>query len=189
MRCPPDLRRNEAGISLIELMIATLVMSTIVAMAVVQVGAARPAMLGDAAMRSVMLQLAAARETAVAQRRNVEMRFAGTNAVQLFRQNLPTGTTLLRSFTFEGGVVYHVNPPVVDTPDGFGVSAAINFGTATKVIFNSDGMLVDQAGSPVNGTIFIALPDHPQSARAVTVLGSTGRVRGFRWTGTRWTQI
>jgi hypothetical protein len=30
------------------------------------------------------------------------------------------------------------------------------------------------------------LPDHPETARAVTILGATGRVRGYRWTGTNW---
>lgn len=188
MQCPPHRSRNEAGVSLIELLIVMVVMAIMVAMAVVQVGAARPSLLGDGAMRGVMAQFVAARETAVAQRRNVEMVF-GTNVLELRRQNLPSGNTLLRSFTMEGGVVFHLNPPAVDTPDAFGVATAISFGNATKVFFNGDGMLVDQAGSPVNGTIFVALPAHPESARAVTILGSTGRVRGFRWSGNHWTQI
>ena len=119
----------------------------------------------------------------------VTMRFVGARVLELRRQNLPTGTTLLRSFTLAGGVVFHINAPAVDTPDAFGAAAPVSFGSASRVFFNSDGMLVDQAGSPVNGTIFVALPEHPESARAVSVLGSTGRVRGFRWTGNHWTQL
>ncbi len=184
-----DLGRNEAGVSLIEMMIVMVITATIAAMAVVQVGAARPSMLGDGAMRGIMAQLAAARETAVAQRRNVEVRFVGTNQLQFHRQNLPSGTTLLRAFTFEGGVVFHVNVPIVDTADAFGATSALSFGTATKVIFRSDGMLVDQSGNPLNGTLFVGLPEHPESSRAVTILGSTGRVRGFRWSGSHWTQV
>jgi hypothetical protein len=32
----------------------------------------------------------------------------------------------------------------------------------------------------------LAIPNIGESARAVTVLGSTGRVRGYRWNGTNW---
>lgn len=180
---------SAAGVSLIELLIAMLVTAVIAAMAVVQVGAARPGMLGDGAMRGLMTQLSVARETAVAQRRSIELRFVGDGELQIHRQNLPSGTEMLRTFTMEGGVRFHLSTPAVDTPDGFGATSAISFGTARKVIFNSDGMLVDEAGNPLNGSLFVALADYPSSARAVTILGSTGRIRGFRWTGGQWTQV
>ena len=61
------------------------------------------------------------------------------------------------------------------------------FGIATEVKFAPDGTLVNQSGATLNGT---RVPgDHerqPLSARAVTVLGSTGRVRGYRWDGRAW---
>jgi len=34
--------------------------------------------------------------------------------------------------------------------------------------------------------VFVTLPNVVLSARAVTVLGSTGRVRGYRWDGSGW---
>ena len=64
----------------------------------------------------------------------------------------------------------------------------MDFGSAQTIAFNSDGMLIDGAGNPVNGTIFLMLPNVPGSLRAVTVLGSIGRVRGYRWNGTQWTR-
>jgi hypothetical protein len=55
-------------------------------------------------------------------------------------------------------------------------------------MFTSDGSLIDETGIPVNGTVFLGLPPHVQSARGVTVFGGTGRVRGFRWNGVQWSQ-
>jgi hypothetical protein len=56
-------------------------------------------------------------------------------------------------------------------------------------MFTTDGTLIDSNGSPVNGTVFLSIANVPKSARAVTVLGATGRVRGYRWTGLAWTRV
>ena len=68
-------------------------------------------------------------------------------------------------------------------------SQPINFGAAVSMMFNTEGMFVDNGGIPVNGTVFLLIPNQPGSFRAVTVLGSTGRVRGFRWNGGQWTRV
>jgi prepilin-type N-terminal cleavage/methylation domain-containing protein len=181
--------RGDAGMSLIEVLVALCITAILASMAVVQIGAARPALQADGAMRAMMSQLNAARETAVAQRRNIQLVFTTPNQLQLVRQNLPTGTTVLRTVALEAGVRYHLFAPVVDTPDNFGVSGALSFNSALTITFNSDGMLIDSGGSPINGTIFLAQPSARQSARAVTILGATGRVRGYRWTGSAWAQV
>ena len=49
-------------------------------------------------------------------------------------------------------------------------------------MFSSDGTLIDGAGNPVNGTIFLAVPGSVRAARSVTILGATGRVTAYRWT-------
>jgi hypothetical protein len=48
-------------------------------------------------------------------------------------------------------------------------------------MFNTDGTLIDTNGSPVNGSIFLSIFNQTGSTRAVTVLGATGRVRGYKW--------
>ena len=64
----------------------------------------------------------------------------------------------------------------------------IAFGAAQTISFNTEGMMVDGSGNPLNGTVFLMIPKNVGSARAVTVLGSVGRVRGYRWNGMIWTR-
>ena len=52
--------------------------------------------------------------------------------------------------------------------------------------FSPDGTLVNQDGASANGTAFLAIPNQALSARAVTILGSTGRIRGYKWNGSKW---
>jgi hypothetical protein len=58
------------------------------------------------------------------------------------------------------------------------------------MLFQSDGELVDGATfQPINGTVFIGFPNQATASRAVTVLGATGRVRGWKLAKTQWVQF
>jgi prepilin-type N-terminal cleavage/methylation domain-containing protein len=189
--------REERGISLVEMMVAVAIIGALTSMAVIQIGAVRPGFEADGAMRVVMMHLNQAREIAISQRRQVQVEFPtalvaqGQNGgwVKVTRFNLPMGTTVLANVPFEGGVRYGLWAGVQDTPDGFGNAQAVNFGAALAVMFNPEGMLVDNAGNPTNGSVFLLIPGQQGSYRAVTILGSTGRVRGFRWNGGQWTRV
>jgi type II secretory pathway pseudopilin PulG len=191
MTCSTRRLRDERGVSLTEIMVMVAIMGILTSMTVVQIGAVRPGMQADGAMRLVMAQLNSARETAISQRRLVEVSFPNGFWVRTIRRNLPTGTppTVLSELPFEGTVQYGIQANTTDTPDGFGNSKAIDFGAATSVMFNTEGMLVDNGGYPVNGTLFMLIPNQPTSFRAVTILGSTGRVRAFRWSGYQWDRV
>jgi Tfp pilus assembly protein FimT len=189
MTCSTHRLRDERGVSLTEIMVMVAIIGILTSMTVVQIGAVRPGMQADGAMRLIMAQLNSARETAISQRRLVEVSFPNGFWVRTTRRNLPNGTTVLSELPFEGTVQYGVQANTTDTPDGFGNSKAINFGAAATVMFNTEGMLVDSGGLPVNGTLFMLIPNQPTSFRAVTILGSTGRVRAFRWSGYRWDRV
>ena len=89
----------------------------------------------------------------------------------------------------EGGVTYNKISGLIDTPDALGMASAVDFGSATTIQFATDGSLVDQAGSPLNGTIVLANANTKTSSRAITVLGSTGHVRAYKWNGAAWTLV
>jgi hypothetical protein len=92
-------------------------------------------------------------------------------------------TTLLTSVALESNATFSQVTGAGDTPDLFGAptDVGVAFGLATSIQFTTDGTLIDGNGNPLNGTIFLAISNQPESARAVTVLGSTGRVRGYKW--------
>jgi hypothetical protein len=83
-----------------------------------------------------------------------------------------------------------------DTPDGFiGGSAAPPSGLycgsnpgapTTGMAFQSDGTFTDGNGNPINVSIFLGEAGIPSSARAVTILGNTGRVFAYHGSGNSW---
>ncbi len=155
-------------------------------MALAEINIALPSMKGDGAMRAAIAEFNLARELAQTQRRNMQVVFTAPHRIQILRQDVPNGTTLVGSIDFEGAVRFGLTPGLPDTPDAFGNNNATDFGTTTAIYFTSEGELIDDQGVPVNGTIFMAIPGQPRSARAVTVLGATSRIRAYRWKGSSW---
>jgi type II secretory pathway pseudopilin PulG len=195
--------------SLLELLLVMGIMGVMTAMAVVQTGPARSNARGDAAMRIVLAQLNQARELAIGQRRYIRVTFdIAANQLIMVREDTTAATTTLATIGFEGGATFavvgsSVTAPTIpaDTPDQFGWTVSPSF-KSTNGIFQSlsshnidglqlakfapDGTLVDWNGRVTNGTVFLGVTNVPTAARAVTVLGSTGRVRAFRWNGNAW---
>jgi len=173
------------------MMMAMGIFGVLSAMAVVQIGQARPGLTGDGAMRVAMAQMTSARELAITQRRFMRLNFdTGTNRVQIIREEAPgNALTVLSTVPFEGGVVFSLIAGQPDTPDMFGRTAAVDFGNAVEIKFGPDGTLVNQAGANLNGSVFLAVPNIKLSSRAITVLGSTGRVRGYKWDGAKWVLV
>jgi hypothetical protein len=162
-------------------------------MAAFQIGLARPAYKGDGAMRTVMAQLNTARELALTQRRFMRVEFTVGNEIRIVREEVPNGTTTVSTVPLEGGMLFGLTPGVPDTPDSFGNAGAISFGAATQYRFTTEGTMVDQGGNPISGSVFLNWPGVGQgqerAARAVTILGSTGRIRGYRWDGRQWKRV
>ncbi len=194
-------RATEGGYSLIELMLVVGIMGVITAGAVVQIGTTTAAMRGDGAMRVVRSQLNQAQQMSISQRRYIRVTFDSTaNQVTVVREEIGGTTTTLSSVPFEGGVKFMLTSGLPDTPDAFGNTAATAFtsaqgtfasaaGSTSVAKFAPDGTLVDWNGQLTNGTVFTGVTQSSLSARAVTVLGSTGRVRSYRWNGRVWVLV
>jgi hypothetical protein len=53
------------------------------------------------------------------------------------------------------------------------------------MMYQSDGTFTALGtGIPINGTVFLAVPNQPTTSRAITILGATGRVRSYHISGT-----
>src|ERR1700687_2034209 len=187
---PRRAEQSQHGYSALELMLVMGIMGVVMSIAMFQIGQAQPSMKGDGAMRTVMAQLNTARELSISQRRQMQVNFIAPGTVQIVRQNVPAGTTTtLSTVPVEGGLKFGLIAGVPDTPDGFVISGGttgIAFGTATQIVFNSDGTVIDQNGNLLNGTVFMAIPASARSFRAITVFGGTGRIRGYKWDGLHW---
>jgi len=182
--------QSHAGFTLIEMMVTLSISAIVGGMATARLTEVRRTIQSDSAMRAVMAEMNTARDMAVAQRRNMEVQFTGGNWIRVLRHEAPgIVTTPLRGVALESNATFALTAGVPDTPDAFGNGSAVSFGAAQSVMFGTDGTLIDENGNPLNGTVFLTIDGQQQSARAVTVLGATGRIRGYRWYGGVWTRI
>src|SRR3984885_1175621 len=197
-------RSGERGFSMTELSVAIGIILIIFGMAIAAFQPAIQAAKYDAGMRQVLDLLRQAREYSLANRRYVQVTFPVVASAD--GPQYEVVITELNTLTAGGGGVhsvvrttpiqfpeqFYVYPGYVDTPDGYGNSGAIVFGgtvggPAAGMVFQSDGELVSAATlQPINGTVFLGVPGNPMSVRAITVLGSTGRIRGWKGGDARW---
>lgn len=184
---------GQAGFSLVESMIVVAVLGIITAISVVTINSSRLGLTGDGAMRVVLAQMNQARELAITQRRNMQLVFVGSNVMQIKREEVPAGTlTTIASVSFEGRMQFL--RPIASTPENV-VTLPANSPTAFndadgnpagEMKFAPDGTFVDQLGRSLNGTVFVALANDTLSCRAIAILGSTGRIKAYRWDGAQW---
>ena len=179
-------RHSEYGFSLVEILVVIALFSTVAAMAVLSASTLGPAMQANSAMNQAVAQLRSAHDQAIAQRRNIQVEFLGNNQIRLTRADLPSGTTVLGTVTLSSTVQFALFPSLPDTPDNFGATSAVSFGGTPTMNFLSDGSFVDATGQPLNGTVFMGILGKSSTARAVTILGATGRVHPYTWNGSNW---
>jgi prepilin-type N-terminal cleavage/methylation domain-containing protein len=188
---------GQAGFSLIETVFVVGIIGILSGMAVLVSGSWVAAAKADGGLDQVVSALRTARERAIADRRNIEVRFQAPNQIAIVRRdvvgNVEAGTTVLETITIEGSLRFHLPTGVPDLAGaddlvpGTGDSG-INDGTAAAEIFTAEGTLVDQTGDPLNVEVFIAQGDDRLSSRAVTVFGPTAFIRGYTWNGSAWTR-
>jgi type II secretory pathway pseudopilin PulG len=182
---------------MIEMLVVVAIAMVIAGIAIIQ---SRPALMqirANTAKDLVQGTLRRARESAISDRRSVKVEFlvnppanpAGSY-VRLTRLGGGVGPDIVIAMTpIPGSVIYTTFPGEPDTPDGFGNAGPIYFGgvnngPAAGMIYQSDGTFAAATGIPINGTVFMGIPNQPTTARAVTILGTTGRVRSYHISGT-----
>ena len=115
----------------------------------------------------------------------------GSDAVDnQFRFHIVGSAQQVVSVPVPPGAQIVLEPGVPDTPMAFGNNAPVyigNVGGGPPIMkFRSTGAFTDPNYAPLNGTIFVGLPNQAFTARAVTIMGGTGRVRPYTWTGAAW---
>jgi len=200
--------KSQRGFSLIELMIVVAIIVIIAGWTVMGGTAFAKNMKANAAMGTVVTQLRQARQLAISARRNVLVTFTAPNQIQLTLQTLPGEAPaaaippVFLNDNAKGGLQFAAFPALPDTPMNFGNTNALNFTPANggaaglNLLFTVQGSFVGTTGAAnfsavgnsnlVNGSIFVGDPTDSTTARAITILGATGRVRSFYWDGQKW---
>jgi prepilin-type N-terminal cleavage/methylation domain-containing protein len=177
---------NQRGFSFLEVVVAVAVMSIMFGLATGVTMTAVNATKADSSTSALMNMLELARNQATSQRRDFQMVFTPPNQIEVFRLEIPNGTSLIAKRFLENSQTFNRFASLPDTPDAFGHSGAVAFGTTPTIRFTSDGSLIDSSGDVLNGTLFLSLPNNVGSARAITIFGATGLIRTWKWNGSIW---
>jgi len=198
MKTAARSRRTERGFSAIELMIVVAIAISITVMAVLAFQPALKDAQNDAAMRETMDTMRQARQYSITNRRYVQLTFTtGSPSTITATQRNDLGgfggtNPILFTVAIPGPTTFYLNNTTPDTPDHDGNCAAIcienTSGGPTSILFQSDGELVDATYTAMNGSLFLGVTNQPTTYRAVTILGSTGRVRQWKYNGSAWSQ-
>ena len=185
-------RRNSGGFSLLELMIAMSIGLILAAFATIFYTPLMKQQHIVNAYNATLTTLRRARDQAAGDMRVYVVSFTLPGTITV-TQNTTTGPVLLTT-VLPSDVTFHVEPGVPTsptvaptTPDGMGTATnAIDFdqgvgvGGATTIYFYPDGTAQDINGNTNNGVIYLGRPGELDSSRAITLWGSTGRIRGWR---------
>ena len=184
--------RQPRGFSLLEALTAVAILMILAGMAIINFGSVLPNAKANSAMDQMLYQLRSGRARAIAHRREVQIQFVGTNQLtisELWPTGIPPAPTTV---SFEGGASYMVfnGLPDIPAPYNFGNASAVFFGGVTGgppvMKFTTNGSFINGGNALVNGTVFLGIPGKTSTARAVSILGATGRIRQYHWDGVRW---
>jgi type IV fimbrial biogenesis protein FimT len=184
--------RLQRGFSLLEILTGLAIISVVLAMGMLNYSTILPNFKANSAMDQLLYQLRSARERAIAHRREVQVQFSGTNQLTITELWLVGTAPPASTVSFEGGAQYIVfgSVPDLPAPFNFGNTAAVYFGGLSGgppiMKFSTTGSFIDGGNTLVNGTVFMGIPGKPSTARAISILGATGRVREYHWDGTQW---
>ncbi len=197
---PRQPRRIQSGFSMTELAVVVTIILIVTAAAVINMVPSLKTSKSNAAMELVMGELRRAHERAIDERRIYRVTFVAPQTIQLdvgqvgnvattITGSSPTFVQAQVPLTLPIGIQFIAVPGIptsaAATPDGLGSGAnAIDFdvengGAGTQIYFQPDGRALDGANRLNDGVVYLAEPTNLFSSRAVSLLGSTGRVKGW----------
>ncbi len=182
------------GVTLLELMLVIAIVIIVTSIGVISVIRSLETSRVTNGYNTALMALRQARETAISEKRIYLVTFNPTGSpAGTITTALSTTSTIVSTSTLPKNVAFDAEPGIpstaTTTPAGLGTgvtSGAICFdigvsATCTNTVyFWPDGVARDANGALNNGVIYIARPGDVSSSRAITVLGTTGNIRGWQ---------
>ncbi len=182
-------RVDQSGFSLLEAVAAIAIVAVIASAAVPGIESALRESRVQTALVSVVGEMRRARQLAMDQRRTHNVTFTSPRTLTVTR--IETGgnpNVQVSQITLPSDVLFTRNS-ISTEPDGFSTSAVFTFcGSGGSVNFTPQGAGVDGSTNLCNGVVYMGIAGRIETTRAVTLFGSTGRSKGFRYTksGSTW---
>ena len=197
------MNKENRGFSLLEMMIALGIGLTMTGVTVLALMPLLKQSHVDAAYDTTLSVIRTYRSQAITQSKRYILTFTtpGTITVQYWGVGVPVSPppVTVATYTLPPDIEFAVQPgfPGV-APDSFGTgSTAIDFdqgmglGSQNYIMFMPDGSSQDTLGNFNSGVLYLTRPGDLYSSRAVSVFGTTGRIRGWRLydqSGNTWVQ-
>ncbi len=178
-----SLSCQEKGFSIVELLAVVVIMLVVVAAAMPLINQSIKNSQMENSLQIVTLQTRLARQMAMTDRRNYRVdysNYALKARVSIVLLGASSSETVMSQTDLAGEMTFGRagSPPAPDT----------NCSTVlSQVYFNPDGTATtaaNGAGGYSNGTIYVAKTGDNTSNRAITLMGATGRVKGYRYNPT-----
>ena len=195
--------RKNRGFSLLELMIVIAIGFTMAGVAFMALMPLFKQNHVDAAYDTTMSVIRNYRTQSITQSKRYILTFTapGTITVQYWGVGVPVSPppVLVGTYTLPSDIQFAVQAGFpAAAPDGFGTGAtAIDFdqgmglGSQNYIMFMPDGSSQDTLGNFNSGVLYLTRTGDMYSSRAISVFGTTGRVRGWRLYnqgGNKWVQ-
>ena len=196
------------GFSLLEMMVVVAIVMILAAITFVSI---RPMMRQsdvNQAYDTTLMTLRRYRSQAITQRRRYQVQFTAPGTIQVWylgvavpvnpapvlveTQTIPAGHSVRRA-SWYAEHCSHGAGWIWSWRDAIDFDQGVGAGGQNYVVFMPDGSSQDTLGNLNSGIVYLGRAGDIESMRAVTVFGSTGRIRGWRLSqvpagGTVWTQ-
>jgi prepilin-type N-terminal cleavage/methylation domain-containing protein len=191
---------HQRGFSMTELSVVVLIIMIVTAVAIINMVPGLKNSNSNSALEMVTGELRRAHERAIDERRVYRVTFVAPQTILLdvglapnvattITGSTPTFVQAQPPLTLPNSIQFLVIPGIPtgagSVPDGLGSGAnpidfdVENGGGGTQIFFQPNGSALDGANRLNDGVVYMAEPNNLSSCRAVSLFGSTGRVKGW----------
>jgi len=189
----PRNRNAEHGFTMLEMLLVIAIIMILAGMAIFNIGGALPGEQTAAGMNAAIAVFRQGHDISISERRYFQLVIPATtppNQIGLERLEINGGFTALPVVTLPKPAQFGLDPSITTAPESGLIQttcgSGLCFGGSPTQTWQPDGTFVQANGQPLSAVVYVMVPGNPGAQRAFTILGSTGRIRTYRWNGSTW---